>query len=483
MSRRRRTSGAAPPAPPEPAGPSLASLPDPLIVRCLGLLAPRERLERAALVCRRFRHLCLAPELLESIKVTSLFVPPFPNTAGPPERLRALLALLTTHGRHVRRLELRAYEGFGPHTLLVAGCLAALGAAAAAGGRLEWLDVSHVPPLSADWLPALVHLTELKLYCSMELPLVLPAGISRLTALQAATLMASPLELKGPRLPAALARLMVSDSTSTQLPPQLSTLGALSSLSLVRCPYEAASVACLSALPSLRHLVLSELPPGCLPAYLAAATRLERLEVGSHAGVYSAAFSSPLHDLCSLTCLALSGRGWLEVPAGISRLTRLQRLCLIPSCNQELSNGALPGGPWLSHIAWLGLPWECLEAAAAGPLRAAPRLRFLCSYGLPAFGKDLPAEQADALGVAPSYYDRFHAFWAWAAAHPPLQVLGFEQRYDGEAPSIELLDAMLELKHRRPGLVPRRIDDDPGFCSEMLEDAEPQFKPCPHFTA
>ncbi|KAL4444333.1 hypothetical protein ABPG75_012070 [Micractinium tetrahymenae] len=264
MSRRRRTSAAAALAPPEPPVTSLTSLPDHLLVRCLGLLAPRERLERAALVCRRFRELCLDPELLESIAVMNFTGARFLNTAEPPDRLRALLALLTTHGRHVRRLVLHADDRFGSYTRLVVGCLAAVAAAAAAGGRLERLEVSSVP-------------------------------------------VGSLLEFEGPRLPASLAHLELWDRTGTQQPQQLSQLSALSSLSLVRCPYEAASVALLSSLRSLRHLALIELPPGCLPAYLAAATRLERLEVGSHADVDSAAFSSPLRRLRHLTCLALAG--------------------------------------------------------------------------------------------------------------------------------------------------------------------------------
>lgn len=61
------------------------------------------RFQHAALVCKRFRALCLSPALLHSVSVRAV--------SAPLPRYRALLSFLAAQAKHVRCLELRRYAG------------------------------------------------------------------------------------------------------------------------------------------------------------------------------------------------------------------------------------------------------------------------------------------------------------------------------------------------------------------------------------
>lgn len=64
-------------------------------------------LRHAALVCKRFRSLCLSPPLLRKVTVRV-------GAAGSPlPHYRALLSFLAAHAAHVHCLELHSYSQVG----------------------------------------------------------------------------------------------------------------------------------------------------------------------------------------------------------------------------------------------------------------------------------------------------------------------------------------------------------------------------------
>lgn len=156
-------------------------------------------------------------------------------------------------------------------------------------------------------------------------------------------------------------------------------------------------------------------------------------------------------------------------PAAVASLPKLQRLCLLGSN----VSGTLPAGPWLDNLRWFGAPWALLEAGI-GTLAAARHLEYLSSVTMPSF---------IAFNVGGPRAQRWAAFWDFAAEHPPLRCLGIDTAFHGvlnddtddtddtddsdaeevAQPSLALLDALLRLKHRRPGLQLRRTPQDgPG---------------------
>lgn len=188
------------------------------------------RLERVALVSKRFRELCLAPQLLRQLRV---FTNSDDGAAGMLQRTASALQFLTAHAAHVHDLEMHINDRNSSGTRVltssqqrqleadVAGCLAAC---AAAAGALQELRIDEPTPLrSVAWLPALQQLQLLELG-SPEEPLRLPAAASKLTALKMATLRGAPLVLEG-RLPPGLTCLCIRGSlpTCVQLPHQVST--------------------------------------------------------------------------------------------------------------------------------------------------------------------------------------------------------------------------------------------------------------------
>ena len=127
------------------------------------------RLSAACFVCKRFRELCLAPELLRSMQLGA-----WGPTALPYGQ--SLQHFLEQHAQHVRRLTLHL-QLQDPHlghplpyaqhlhdelAAAVAGCLAASAAASRGGPGLEELVLSPATDLTRagtrQWLPRLPRL-------------------------------------------------------------------------------------------------------------------------------------------------------------------------------------------------------------------------------------------------------------------------------------------------------------------------------------
>lgn len=177
-----------------------------------------------ALVSQRLRALCLAPQLLRSLTVSvtldrSAFLP----------AATAALQFLTAHAAHVRQLDFNI-ESYKHRLALqydaerreleaaVAGCLAAC----ATAGCLQHLRIGSDTALhSMAWLPALRQLQTLELG-NEEQTLQLPAAVTRLTALQEASLTCDSLYLNG-RLPPSLTRLGLREiHDESELPREVS---------------------------------------------------------------------------------------------------------------------------------------------------------------------------------------------------------------------------------------------------------------------
>ena len=186
---------------------------------------PTPRFRSVALVSKRFRALCLAPQLLHSLDVSV-----GGSADSVLQRSAALLQLLTAHAAHVEELVLdiepvadEGDEGAGQlsdsqQQELAANVAGALTACAAAG-VLQRLTVGAETLLpSLAWLPALRPLQKLQLG-NDGWPLRLPAAFSRLTALADATLTGRPVALEGP-LPPNLTRLHLNDTSGPELPLQ-----------------------------------------------------------------------------------------------------------------------------------------------------------------------------------------------------------------------------------------------------------------------
>jgi hypothetical protein len=138
------------------------------------------RFKHVSLVSKRFRQLCLEPELLREVKVDI-------SGAQLLPRSRAFLQFLIVQAQHVRRLTLGITPPDGADELakielnaLAVACLSSC----ATVGKLESMTVLTQTQLGSHaWLPALLKLTYLALNNSKQ-DVVLPAGMSRLTALQ-----------------------------------------------------------------------------------------------------------------------------------------------------------------------------------------------------------------------------------------------------------------------------------------------------------
>ena len=192
-----------------------------------------------ALVSKRFRALCLAPQLLRSLDVT------IGGGAGSVlPRTAALLQFLAAHAAHVRELDIEIHPlSSGGADLLsdsqlqeagenVAGALMEC----AAGALCSLLVGPETPLAGTAWLPALRHLQELYVG-DADQPLFLPAASSQLTALAHADLLGSPLVLEGP-LPPSLTRLSVQDEASAELPGQVRQAGCVHWSLVVGCSHE-----------------------------------------------------------------------------------------------------------------------------------------------------------------------------------------------------------------------------------------------------
>ena len=255
----RSRARAAQAAPSTAAPPTIADLPDAVLLRCLGFLTLQERCaqgldagepcrksicmaaggaisgqsfpaaaaahcrrhcrrhptcgrrQRAALVSRRFAALCCSPELLQEVEKPLLHSLP---------ALHSFLAWLVRHGQHIQRLRLPAYcaqgEDENSWAAAVASCLAVVGAA----GQLTELDASS-GLLHTEWLPAMRSLRHLRLSGNL---LRISLAIAGLTALQSLELDSEEIIFAaGARLPSSITRLVVAGDEAEQMPDQVSS--------------------------------------------------------------------------------------------------------------------------------------------------------------------------------------------------------------------------------------------------------------------
>ena len=241
-------------------------------------------------------------------------------------------------------------------------------------------------------------------------------------------------------------------------PPQLTLLPGLQRLSLSAGNYSAASMAPLSRLTALTHLVL-DLDVGSLPtASLASLTRLRFLRTNWRPDPPARhLLDAALQALQRLTCLSLASGG---IPPAVGGLPLLQCFFWQPEEDDEEEQAgqppALPRTHSLHSLRCLGLPWR--SAAASVPaLAAMPALQELCL-------RDAPDERSVA-------GEQWEAFWGWAARHPPLQALHLDSdsatafTYYSQAASV----ACVRLQRARPGLVVSLgAADSPSLFEDMF---------------
>lgn len=233
---------------------------------------------------------------------------------------------------------------------------------------------------------------------------------------------------------------------------QLSKLSLLHELQLHGRLFTPQSIAAvLPALTALRNLRLLH---ASVPASLSALTNLQSLEVDALDAEDTSNLVAALPTLTQLTLLFMKVYELRSLPPTIAGLPQLQRLYLFPYVSDPAVDATtIPHGPWLNSIAWLGLPWRFLEAGVAA-LSAAPRLAYLCSLDMPKLFSGLV----------------WYEFWDFAATHPSLRCLAIDPSVsDSWSAPVELVDALLDIRSRRPELQLRRIGREEGmeFVEEM----------------
>lgn len=215
---------------------------------------------------------------------------------------------------------------------------------------------------------------------------------------------------------------------------------------------EADSLTLLSGLPALRNLVFDGVK---VPSSLSAVTQCQSLVVSDCSPF--APVEAALRHVSGLTTLFLNALHMSVIPP-LGHLLRLERLLIETAPDDDL---ALPPGPWLRSIRWLGLPWPVLEAGV-GVLRGAPRLEYLFSAGTP------------GAGVAQG---RWHEFREFVATHPPLRCLAYApfdiDDEECDPPPQDMLRLHLVLRYRRPELQLRLFDHtwhltDHSFFHELM---------------
>ena len=225
-------------------------------------------------------------------------------------------------------------------------------------------------------------------------------------------------------------------------PLQLPLLTNLHTLRLWFDKNERNSLGVLSTLGSLRSLNFTDARqlPACLPVL----TQLEELEVypeGALSAEDAATLGSTLEKLHQLTCLGLNSTSLANPPAGLTEMTRLQRL-LLWNRNAAPGSASLPPGPWLGGLRWLGLAWPA-ACSSVTALAAACQLEHLVITGR-------PDRHADDAGP-------WDAFWNFVLSHQSLRCLSLHFS-DGWPGSRALFDAVLRVARRRPTLLIQRTD-------------------------
>ena len=167
----------------------------------------------------------------------------------------------------------------------------------------------------------------------------------------------------------------------------------------------------------------------------------------------------PLH--LQVTCLSLGTRRG-RMPQGVGALANLQRFIFWR--DEEVYNGqeeeaVLPHPHSLHRLRSLGIDWR-IAAAGVPALAAMPALKELWLRDTP-HEVSVPEEQ-------------WGAFWAWAAAHPPLRRLFLDSAgtdppvFAPEPPSQALPSALERLQRSRPGLAMQRDEACPSCFLELF---------------
>lgn len=420
--------------------------------------------------------------------------------------LTSFLTFVARHGRHMQQLSLTACGSLGEEYSSVAAAVAACLAAAGAAGQLTALEVCDSVP-STEWLASMRSLRSLKLQPLSHMPRVAPA-ISLLTALCQlelhgnATALAPSVQLPGsitslrmygssekimPRqvrthsvpaqLPAdadlsgnmhalplwqvaacVIAAIMFHPShshwSSTHLcvRVQVTQLPALQRLSLEHCFYSAASMEGLSALSGS----LTRLKACCeaaLPPSLSALTRMQHLDLLTRQDDTDQV-NAALARLQQLTCLILNSHSLTALPPAVRRLGRLRLLYFGSTAAEQ----ALPQpGPWLQHLESLAAGAAVLVPSAA-VLAATPHLKDVLVASVP----DPASATFFSCWTGPAW----HAFWAWAAAHPSLSSLSFAlSASDSGHIWAPFHEAAMEMRSTRPSL---RVDRNYDAFMQML---------------
>lgn len=132
----------------------------------------------------------------------------------------------------------------------------------------------------------------------------------------------------------------------------------------------------------------------------------------------------------------------LGLPAALPSLPRLQRCYL-----DKLIFEALPPGPWLHSLRWLGAPLGALIHSVA-TLRAAPALEYVCA--------ESRGNEAEIWG-SPAAAGLFN----WLARHPPLRRVCFNALATQTAyNSLKFTAHVSQLARDRPALLVHCADSD-----------------------
>lgn len=175
--------------------------------------------------------------------------------------------------------------------------------------------------------------------------------------------------------------------------------------------------------------------------------------------------TAALTSLTGLTTLVFGCFPLLSLPDEVTEIKALRRLLFFtpmvppePEGLPEPIRGAPP--PWLAGIRWVGLPFE-VAVRSVRALRSATQLEYLGLVDTPVLGDpwaDEPDEREPSVEEAAAW----QRFWAFCAAHPPLRALGLDADKAEEAElTMPLLDALVWLARRRPGLAIRRTPARP----------------------
>ncbi|EFN50759.1 hypothetical protein CHLNCDRAFT_142485 [Chlorella variabilis] len=308
------------------------------------------------------------------------------------------------------------------------------------------------------WLLEAVHLQELALFCGQ---LTLTDALGSLAELKELSAESSdgPLTVQSAAtLPPSLTKLYAVECRLAELPEAVSCLPHLESAYLSRNPLLPSSLTRLAGLPRLQLISLI----GCSferpPPELSAVTTLRVLYLDYNPfGIESevpiqAGFSSALAPLMRLQALGLSHlllESWPEV---LSSLAKLQVLYL--ECNPGIARLPAAAAPVLARLRVLSCDCTVLFSNP-GMLRQAALLEHLYVSGSGLMWHALLTPVEEVLEAL--------------AAMKALQKLTFVSE---EVASVEVMQLMLQMGQRCPGLQVEALDSE-QFFGVTLEALEP----------